>query len=85
METYTIGMMFITWMIIVFMATGILTIQISKYQVKREDIDDMERLLSETFLQMYYDNNFAGRVNFVILHGARFWAIVFFGLKDINK
>lgn len=87
MDTYTIGMTFITWMIIIFMSTGILSLQIFKAIIKSEHMSHTDKIGAEFTLNMFYERKFAGRVALVLWLGASFWSIVFFGWmnKNTNK
>jgi hypothetical protein len=74
---YTIGMTFITWVIIIFMLTGVMLVKIFERELKKDNLDDLNRKTTEMFLSMFYEGNFADKVIFLLLHGARLWAIIF--------
>jgi hypothetical protein len=74
---YGIGMTFITWVIIIFMLTGVMLVKIFENELKKDSLNDLDRKTTEMFLSMFYDGDFVDKVIFILLHGARFWAIVF--------
>lgn len=75
---YAYSMMFITYAILFLMMSGCMLVNVLTRDLNDENSTstDEERLQSEAFLQSFWDTNFFGKVNFVLLHGARFWAIV---------
>lgn len=73
------GMIFISWMLALLMLTGFLLIKIFELSLKMLEVDALEKTMMEMFLNMYYELGFAGRVNFILLHGSRFWAMALFG------
>lgn len=73
---YTYSMLFITYAILFLMMSGCMIVSILTRDLKNDNVTDEERLQSEAFLQSFLDTNFFGRVNFVLLHGARLWAII---------
>jgi hypothetical protein len=78
---------FITWVMIILIATGILVIQIFKYAVNsdNENINQFDKTNAEMSLETFYNHNFAGKVTMVLWLGASLWAFLFFGLKDNMK
>jgi hypothetical protein len=74
---YGIGMAFVTWTLIIFMLTGVMLVKIFENELKKDSLSDLDRKTTEMFLSMFYDEGFLGKVNFIILHGARMWAIIF--------
>jgi hypothetical protein len=81
---YIIAMGFITWMITIFMLIGFSLVKIFEFDLRDENSksNEKEKLMTEVFLQEYYDCNFAGKVNFIILHGARSLALILFRKKN---
>ncbi|AGI11901.1 hypothetical protein X915_gp156 [Bacillus phage vB_BanS-Tsamsa] len=75
---YTYSMLFITYAILFLMMSGCMLVSVLIRDLKNENSTstDEEKLQSEAFLQSFWDTGFFGKVNFVLLHGARFWAIV---------
>lgn len=73
---YQIAMGFISWMLMIIMITGFALVKMFENELKNLNKDEIERLKSEAFLMPYHSSGFVGKVNFILLHGARFWGIV---------
>lgn len=70
-------MSFISWVLMILMLTGFHLVVVIESDKDNEYIDEEIRHNLEVLFQMYDNANFAGKVNFLVLHGARCWAIVF--------
>lgn len=73
---YVYIMGFISWMIMILMLTGYMIVNIAEHSLKGEELSDEQRMNFEAFVIQFLDSSFVGRVNFITLQGARFWAIV---------
>lgn len=81
-----IGITIIGWFLVAVIGAGILAVKSLETQLKWDDedileMDKMERLMVEAFLQQYWDANTIGKIKFVTFHGARLWAILLFDRK----
>jgi hypothetical protein len=74
---YGLAMSFLTWVMIIFMATGVGLIKMFEHEMKSDKMGDGEKTHIEAFLMMFYDGDLIDKFIFILLHGARFWAIVF--------
>lgn len=84
---FFIAINIIGWFIVAMMGTGLGLIKVFEKELKKDEdgvieMDDLERASSRAFLQQYWDSNLAGKVNFLLLHGARFWGIIMGRIKD---
>lgn len=70
-------MSFISWVLMILMLTGFHLVVVTERDKDNEYIDEETRHNSEAFFHMYDNANFAGKVNFLVLHGARAWSFVF--------
>lgn len=82
----SLGLVVIGWFLVAIIGAGVFMVMAFEGQLKLDDegikeMSKMERLMTEAFLQQYWDANGAGKIRFVTLHGARFWAILLFNRK----
>ncbi|UUV47038.1 hypothetical protein [Bacillus phage vB_BanS-Thrax5] len=70
-------MSFISWVLMILMLTGFHLVVVTERDRDNEYLSEEDRHNSDAFFQMYNNANFAGKVNFLVLHGARCWALVF--------
>lgn len=69
-------MSFISWVLMIIMLTGFHLVVLVERDRDDEKLSDEDRKNSEVFFQMYDESNFAGKVNFLVLHGARYIALI---------
>ena len=81
-----IGIVIVGWLIVAIMGAGLLVVKVLESQLKLDDegireMNKMERLKTEAFMQQYWDADGIGKMKFVTFHGARLWAILLFNRK----
>lgn len=79
-----LGMTVVGWLLFAIMFAGVFTIVISRLSLKLDDnglieMSSADRVRIEMLMQHYEEMDFAGRLNFVVVHGARIWATLLFG------
>lgn len=74
---YIIAMKFITWVIIMWIASGYYFIKSCERDAQNQMLDEELRDKCELWIQDYNSRNFAGRVVFTITMGARLMAFPF--------
>lgn len=68
--TYTVGMIFISWVVAIFMAVGVNIIQSMRNDLKHKDLSDEKRLQLESFIHNFDSYSVVDKFVKVIYYGA---------------
>lgn len=82
----SIGLTIVGWFLVAIIGVGVLTIKSMELLLKWDEngtqkLNDIDRATIRAFLQIYWNNNFAGRVVLVTVYGAKIWAMILFNRK----
>lgn len=81
-------MIIVIWFIIFLLLSGMLVIKVIEIELenlKREDGNSYNIDQFELFLHMYYSSDFGGKLEFILIQGARYWSIVLMMIIDNIK
>ena len=76
-NTYFIGMTVISYLISLFLAFGMIYIQVAKVIAKDDKVDDATRSGTEIMLNEFYDSDYITKIVIILKFGALFVSTIF--------